>query len=248
MTSGNHYNDDDGSIAYRSGKWTAEEEEYAEKLIQLFFSGCEDIGACEGQSLRAFLAMKLRCARMRISKKFTMDGLGKRFKKCTDPIVYESNRMEVMKLPSLELNFRLKDDSVQCNRLKRRKYYDKYKIINDNHPTVSSCDIISTTSINSLSLYQNSNKKRKIDINNNSNSNNILPTNNINNKNKTESETDIYQNETYITNTNSCHIKYDDPLYEIEEADIEFNYTDMASNEELAILHKLFNSENEYLI
>lgn len=53
----------------RAGKWTQQEEDFAKKLILEFEAGtakdCED-----GCTLRAFLAKKLNCSAMRISKKF----------------------------------------------------------------------------------------------------------------------------------------------------------------------------------
>lgn len=60
----------------RSGKWTYEEELFAHRLIEDFENGqledCDD-----GCTLRAFLAQKLRCAPMRISKKFAGRCIGK---------------------------------------------------------------------------------------------------------------------------------------------------------------------------
>lgn len=60
----------------RSGKWNPEEELYANRLIQEFESGtlvdCE-----EGSTLRSYLAKKLNCAPMRISKKFAGLCIGK---------------------------------------------------------------------------------------------------------------------------------------------------------------------------
>lgn len=60
----------------RSGKWSIEEERFAKKLIEDFQSGilkdCE-----EGCTLRAYLARKLNCAPMRISKKFAGKCIGK---------------------------------------------------------------------------------------------------------------------------------------------------------------------------
>lgn len=53
----------------RRGKWTPEEEAYAELLIKEFENGT--VEGCEnGDTLRAFLSKKLHCAPMRISKKF----------------------------------------------------------------------------------------------------------------------------------------------------------------------------------
>lgn len=61
----------------RKGKWTLEEEDYVSALISQFDSGCIDIP--EGTTLRAYLAEKLNCDPMRITKKFTgQDCLGKR--------------------------------------------------------------------------------------------------------------------------------------------------------------------------
>jgi hypothetical protein len=60
----------------RSGKWTPEEESFANRLIIDFETGtlkdCED-----GCTLRSYLARKLRCAPMRISKKFAGRCIGK---------------------------------------------------------------------------------------------------------------------------------------------------------------------------
>ena len=60
----------------RRGKWTLEEEVYANKLIEAFKTGaiedCED-----GCTLRSFLATKLQCAPMRISKKYAGTSVGK---------------------------------------------------------------------------------------------------------------------------------------------------------------------------
>lgn len=62
--------------SFRAGKWTVEEEVYSEYLISLFVKGllvdCE-----ENTTLRAYLAEKLNCKPMRITKKYastTYDG------------------------------------------------------------------------------------------------------------------------------------------------------------------------------
>lgn len=61
----------------RKGKWTHEEEDYAAALIDHFDNGF--LTLVEGTTLRVFLAEKLRCDPMRITKKFAGDGcLGKR--------------------------------------------------------------------------------------------------------------------------------------------------------------------------
>ena len=64
------------AVNKRRGKWTIEEEEYANKLIEAFKTG--SIQDCvDGCTLRSFLATKLQCAPMRISKKFAGTSVGK---------------------------------------------------------------------------------------------------------------------------------------------------------------------------
>jgi hypothetical protein len=77
-SSSTHSYDDieyDNSIP-RSGKWTPEEERFADRLIRDFELGlltdCED-----GCTLRSYLAKKLNCAPMRISKKYAGQCIGK---------------------------------------------------------------------------------------------------------------------------------------------------------------------------
>lgn len=71
----NDYLDYDNSSP-KSGKWTPEEEQFANRLIQDFELGllldCEN-----GCTLRSYLARKLNCAPMRISKKFAGQCIGK---------------------------------------------------------------------------------------------------------------------------------------------------------------------------
>ena len=59
----------------RSGKWTKEEEEYAHLLIDMFEKGLID--EKNGATLRSFLATRLGCYPMRISKKYAGKGIGK---------------------------------------------------------------------------------------------------------------------------------------------------------------------------
>jgi len=64
-------------IPLRKGKWTPEEEEYTGKIIHFFNTGA--LALPEGTTLRAYLAEKLHCDPMRITKKFTGSScLGKR--------------------------------------------------------------------------------------------------------------------------------------------------------------------------
>lgn len=62
---------------YRKGKWSKEEEAYANAVIREFDSGYLDAPA--GITLRTYLSEKLDCSPMRITKKFTGNGsIGKR--------------------------------------------------------------------------------------------------------------------------------------------------------------------------
>jgi hypothetical protein len=54
--------------ALRRGKWTQEEESYANRLIQEFKNGL--LPLTDGTTLRTFLSKLLNCDPMRISKKF----------------------------------------------------------------------------------------------------------------------------------------------------------------------------------
>lgn len=59
-----------------SGKWTEEEETVANQLVIEFETGSL-IDCDEGCTLRSYLARKLNCAPMRISKKFAGRCIGK---------------------------------------------------------------------------------------------------------------------------------------------------------------------------
>ena len=62
----------------RKGHWSKEEEKYAEKLIQGFVDGMLPLK--KGTALRTFLASRLNCHPMRISKKFAKQAkLGKAY-------------------------------------------------------------------------------------------------------------------------------------------------------------------------
>lgn len=61
----------------RKGKWTIEEEEFTTRIIEYFNSGLLELP--EGTTLRSYLADKLNCDPMRITKKFSgASCLGKR--------------------------------------------------------------------------------------------------------------------------------------------------------------------------
>mmetsp|Transcript_31935 Transcript_31935/g.43610 ORF Transcript_31935/g.43610 Transcript_31935/m.43610 type:complete len:170 (+) Transcript_31935:50-559(+) len=61
----------------RSGKWTLEEEHFAQRLMIEFEAGTLPF-VKSGCTLREFLSDKLRCSPMRISKKFTGRSIGKK--------------------------------------------------------------------------------------------------------------------------------------------------------------------------
>jgi hypothetical protein len=65
----------------RSGKWLAVEEAYADLLIEMFDKGMM-LDCVTGSTLRAYLAQKLHCNPMRISKKYAGKGIGKKVFSC----------------------------------------------------------------------------------------------------------------------------------------------------------------------
>jgi len=54
--------------AKRKGKWSVEEERYAQQIIADYKQGL--LALCGGATLRTYLASKLNCEPMRITKKF----------------------------------------------------------------------------------------------------------------------------------------------------------------------------------
>ncbi len=94
----------------RSGKWTREEEVYAELLIELFEKG--HIDERNGCTLRSFLSRKLHCAPMRISKKYAGKGIGKMvflskssFRGIADGIGSPSYHLNIQRLRQAEATF-----------------------------------------------------------------------------------------------------------------------------------------------
>ena len=61
----------------RRGKWTACEEKYADIIIEAFKLGVLGSEVREGTTLRSLLASRLKCAPMRISKKYSGSSIGK---------------------------------------------------------------------------------------------------------------------------------------------------------------------------
>eukprot|EP01040_Poterioochromonas_malhamensis_P012751 gene12751-13967_t len=64
----NEGNGGDNPIHLRRGKWSVEEENYANKIISLFNQG--KLAILPGTTLRSFLSEKLQCDPMRITKKY----------------------------------------------------------------------------------------------------------------------------------------------------------------------------------
>ena len=60
----------------RNGKWSFAEELYTNRLILDFVNGAIS-DSLENESLRCYLARKLDCSKMRISKKFAGRHIGK---------------------------------------------------------------------------------------------------------------------------------------------------------------------------
>jgi ankyrin repeat protein len=84
----------------RRGKWTAEEEAYATRVILAFKEGLLDVA--RGTSLRSYLSDKLNCAPMRITKKFAGDAsIGKSVfhpREDASPATIERSRREIAEL------------------------------------------------------------------------------------------------------------------------------------------------------
>lgn len=98
-----------GSIPLRKGKWTPEEEEYTAKIIRFFNTGA--LALPEGTTLRAYLAEKLHCDPMRITKKFTGSScLGKRVYHSSEATPASSAEIEAARiiLTDLETKFWMK--------------------------------------------------------------------------------------------------------------------------------------------
>eukprot|EP01039_Chlorochromonas_danica_P009505 gene9505-10507_t len=103
----------------RKGKWTPEEEKYTNKVIEVFNAGLLKLPDTErGITLRAYLAEKLGCDPMRITKKYTgASCLGKR--------VYHFDYLNAnheaaekarAELEMLETNFRVKLEQMNRRR------------------------------------------------------------------------------------------------------------------------------------
>ena len=90
--------------ALRKGKWTLEEENYANKIIYLFNRGILPIPT--GTTLRCYLSETLRCDPMRITKKFAgASCIGKQVFQQADDVHYGEEEKELCELESLRVVF-----------------------------------------------------------------------------------------------------------------------------------------------
>lgn len=98
----------------RKGKWTVEEEEYTSRIIHHFRAGLLTLP--EGMTLRSYLASKLSCDPMRITKKFAgASCLGKRIYHLCERSQITINDIEIarIELAQLEQRFRLRVEHGQ---------------------------------------------------------------------------------------------------------------------------------------
>lgn len=102
----------------RTGKWTRDEELFADALVEKFESGtlpdCE-----EGRTLRSYLAQKLNCIAMRISKKYGGKCIGSHLY-CHTNVVETAEETERMQ--RLEEQSRVSIKIALAKRLKRKKF------------------------------------------------------------------------------------------------------------------------------
>jgi hypothetical protein len=93
----------------RSGKWTEEEESFANQLVIDFERGFLD--DCEkGVTLRSYLARSLNCDPMRISKKFAGRCIGKlAYENCVSSLLKEKMKSPLKQLRELYLTSREKE-------------------------------------------------------------------------------------------------------------------------------------------
>lgn len=103
----------------RRGKWTAEEEAYANRLIQEFKAGL--LPLTDGTTLRTFLSKLLNCDPMRISKKFVGNNcIGKQVfrRRNADLNRLTPEQIQQSRAELSELERRFLDRVAQTNRVK----------------------------------------------------------------------------------------------------------------------------------
>lgn len=111
----------------RRGKWSVEEEAYANRLIQEFKAGL--LPLTDGTTLRSFLSKLLNCDPMRISKKFVGENcIGKQvFRRKTTDIprrTHEQTQQSRAELSELQQNFL--DVVAQSNTPKSSRNRNRY--------------------------------------------------------------------------------------------------------------------------
>lgn len=100
----------------RKGKWTPEEEAYANRVIEAFNSCTLRLEGMEGVTLRTFLSNKLGCDPMRITKKYTgASCLGKKVYHGTEnrSVPEEEITQTMQEIESLEHKFREKLEQMR---------------------------------------------------------------------------------------------------------------------------------------
>mmetsp|Transcript_3726 Transcript_3726/g.5264 ORF Transcript_3726/g.5264 Transcript_3726/m.5264 type:complete len:439 (+) Transcript_3726:37-1353(+) len=149
----------------RKGKWTKEEEQYTNKVIETFNAGILELPEHErGITLRSYLSEKLGCDPMRITKKFT-GAL------CLGKKVYHAdnfkgfNRSEIDRathdLQLLELRFRTKLEEINRKKASAISYYaEEHRV--------------STPAIDAMLKQKTSGDKRKLELNSSTDVSNYL--------------------------------------------------------------------------
>jgi hypothetical protein len=100
----------------RSGKWSTEEECFANQLVKDFELGILD-DCEEGCTLRSYLARRLNCAPMRISKKFAGRCIGKlAYVKCDEIFAPEKLKSPLQGLERIYMN--------SCSKIQRDSDYE----------------------------------------------------------------------------------------------------------------------------
>lgn len=138
-------------IPLRKGKWSIEEELYTERLVELFKAGLLNLKY--GVSLRIFLAERLNCEPMRITKKFSRDkSIGKQIYHPNETI--ENYRavvaQEADRLRVLETMFYRKVEKESKDPLKKRDlnrqdpygYSKKRKFMTHRSSSISGANIL----------------------------------------------------------------------------------------------------------
>ncbi|OQR82570.1 hypothetical protein ACHHYP_15855 [Achlya hypogyna] len=117
---------------FRKGKWTDEESVYAERMTHYFKEGLLPLE--KGTMLRMYLAEKLNCEPMRITKKFTGDEcIGKQIFRPLPPTPLVTARMQSVQteLKALETAFlqRIEEMPMYCMSTKEKATTPDAKII-----------------------------------------------------------------------------------------------------------------------